>query len=571
MHRLIGTALVLCITLLFVAQAPAAQTSQKGSYVVAPFTINGPSEFGYLGKAIPSMLASRLYWKGHFEPASDASSSVGSVSNMEAARRALKSSGADYLVWGDVNIAGQNAMINARVIDKAGKEWRREATSTVNDLIPSLQNVADGINAELFGRPLATSQVASGSLSRTGARQLNPVVIQNETTQSQVYLNPQIRYQGRDGDRLRTQRMPFASRAMITGDFNGDGKNEVVIMSKNQLYVYRWGDTLEPLAEYKLPRTQITLALNSIDLDRDRVPEIIVTSVGLDSDRSISKDSASMLYTDSDKPYSYILSFKGGKFREIATRLPFYLNVVKMPPLYAPTLVGQRGDKNVIFSRAGVYEVMRQGGEFVFTNRLSLPKGVNVFNFMWLPASSQRDPELMISVDKHDKIKVFSKNNKELYTSAEAYSGSQCGIEESVDLPGMGTTDIITPGVYYLPMRMIATDLDQNGQWELLVNHPISVAAQFFSSYREYPEGEIQALTWDGVGMSMLWKTRRIKGTVVDFSLCDVNNDGVIDLVVCLNTHSGALGINNRKTTLVAYPLDLSQADPNTPPVIENR
>lgn len=570
MHRLIGTALVLCITLLFAAQAPAAQASQKGSYVVAPFTINGPSEFGYLGKAIPSMLASRLYWKGHFEPASDASG-VGSVAGTDAARRALKASGADYLVWGDVNIAGQNAMINARVVDKAGKEWRREATSTVNDLIPSLQSVADGINAELFGRPLATSQAASGSLSRTGARPINSEMIQNETTQSQVYLNPQIRYQGRDGDRLRTQRMPFASRAMITGDFDGDGKNEVVIMSKNDLYVYRWADMLQPLAEYRLPRSQITLALNSIDLDRDRVPEIVVTSVGIDSDRTTSKDSASMLYTESDKPYSYVLSFKGGKFREIASRLPFYLNVVKMPPLYAPTLVGQRGDKNVIFSRAGVYEVMRQGGDFVFTNRIALPKSVNVFNFMWLPGNGRNDPELMISLNKHDKIRVFDKNGKELYTSAEVYSGSQCGIEESVDLPGLGSTDIITPGIYYLPMRMIAADLDQNGQWELLVNHPVSVAAQFFSSYREYPEGEIQALTWDGVGTSMLWKTRRIKGTVVDFSLCDVNNDGVLDLVVCLNTSAGTLGVNARKTTLVAYPLNLDQADPNTPPVIENR
>ena len=565
---MIGTALVLCITLLFAAQAPAAQTSQKSSYVVAPFTINGPSEFGYLGKAIPSMLASRLYWKGHFEPASDASGGVGSVSSLDAARRALKASGADYLVWGDVNLAGQNAMISARVLDKAGKEWRREATTTVNDLIPSLQNVADGINAELFGRPLATSQVASGSTSRTG-RQLNPAMVQNETSQSQVYLNPQIRYQGRDGDRLRTQRMPYASRAMITGDFDGDGKNEVVIMDKNQLHVYRWGKQLEPLAEYKLPRTQITLALNSIDLNRDRVPEIVVSSVGLDSDRSTSKDSASMLFTESDKPYSYILSFKGGKFREIATRLPYYMNVVKMPPLYAPVLVGQRGDRNTIFSRSGVYEVMRQGSDFVLTNRLALPKGVNVFNFMWLPASGQHSDELMASVNKHDKIQIFNKNGKELYLSAEPYSGSQCGIEECVDLPGLGTTDIITPGVYYLPMRMIAADLDRNGQWELLVNHPISVAAQFFSSYRDYPEGEIQALTWDGVGLSMLWKTRRIKGTVVDFSLCDVNNDGVLDLVVCLNTHTGVLGVNSRKTTLVAYPLDLDQADPNTPPVIE--
>ncbi len=55
----------------------------------------------------------------------------------------------------------------------------------------------------------------------------------------------------------------------------------------------------------------------------------------------------------------------------------------------------------------------------------------------------------------------------------------------------------------------------------------------------------------------------------MDFALADPNNDGTKDLVVCLNTHPGALGLQNRKTVVVFYPLDLSMMDPKTAPALD--
>ena len=136
-------------------------------------------------------------------------------------------------------------------------------------------------------------------------------------------------------------------------------------------------------------------------------------------------------------------------------------------------------------------------------------------------------------------------------------------------MPGMGKSNVLIPSMYFVPLRMVPSDLEQDGSWELIVNKPISVAAQFFENYRFFPEGEIHTLYWDGVGMSLQWKTRRIKGSVVDFALADPNNDGTQDLVVCLNTHPGALSLQNRKTVVVSYPLDLSQMDPKTAPTLE--
>jgi len=120
-----------------------------------------------------------------------------------------------------------------------------------------------------------------------------------------------------------------------------------------------------------------------------------------------------------------------------------------------------------------------------------------------------------------------------------------------------------------VPMRMLPVDIEKRGKYTLLANKPISVSAQFFARYRFFPEGEIHNLIWDGVGMSLLWKTRRIKGSVVDFTVADVASDGGLSLVVCVNTHPGALGFSQRKTVVLSYPLDLSQIDPDTPIVIE--
>jgi hypothetical protein len=108
---------------------------------------------------------------------------------------------------------------------------------------------------------------------------------------------------------------------------------------------------------------------------------------------------------------------------------------------------------------------------------------------------------------------------------------------------------------YYIPLRMVPVNLNKDKAYEVLVNRNISVAAQFFSRYRSFPQGEVHTLFWDGIGLSLAWKTRRIKGTVVDYGINDVDNNGTMDLYTCVVTHPGAMGFGSRKTFVVAYPL----------------
>ena len=486
-----------------------------------------------------------------FKEQAAALAKAGAVSDAGSAAKALSATGADYVIWGDVTVMGDNASLDVRVRDKAGKEWRKGAKTRVNDLIASLQGVSDSINAEVFGRG-GSGVVAAAPAASAG--QANPNFVQKDATQSQVYLNPQFRYQGSDGTRYRSQTLPYASVGMIVADVNGDGKNEVVVLGEKRLYVYQWqNERLVQLGEYKIPTRMMPLALRSIDLNRDRAEEIILTAYEEE-------------YT---QPYSMVLSFKGNTFTEVAERLPYYLNVVRIPPDYMPTLIGQKGDPSRIFSRGGVYEMMKQGNSLVQSKKLDLPSGVNALNFAWLPGTPGKETEKLVVLTDEERLRVFSDKGSQLNQTDEKFSGSAIGIAEQTQMPGMGKDNILIPSKYFVPLRMIPSDLEQDGSWELLVNKPISVSAQFFENYRFFPEGEIESLYWDGVGLGLQWKTRRIKGSVVDFALADPNNDGTKDLVVCLNTHPGALGLQNRKTVVVFYPLDLSMMDPKTAPALD--
>lgn len=537
-----------CTLLLFTMQA-AAQ-AQPASYVVAPFQINGPSGFSYLEKAIPPMLTSRLFWQGKFEPVAgqDAALQGAAPKTQDAADKLRATHKADYVVWGSVTVLGDEASLDVNVMDGKGKVWQRASKSAVNTLIGSLQNTADAINSDVFGRPVASASARPGGSGRAVAP-MNPDFVVNESQSGTVYLNPQIRYQGVDTDRLRSQMLDFESHGMAVADIDGDGKNEVLLLESMNLYAYRWENgRLTRLAEYRLPSMIEPLLVRTIK----QGGRMLIVLSGFDN--------------SSNDPLSAVLTFAGGKFVPVDARVQYFLNVAPLPPLYEPAIIGQGGERTRIV-RGPVFEMVWQGDRLVRGGNVSnLPKEANVFNFTWIPGNEKSGGDYLAVIGDQENLLTFDGRGKRLAKSDDKFSGSGVGIPFDNTMPGMGASvDNASNQTYYVPMRMEAVDLDKDGRYELLVNKPISAAAMIFNNYRTYPQGEIHALLWDGIGMDLLWKTRRIKGTVADLLVADVDNDGVLDLAVNVNTYPGALGVGKTRTLVTLYPLNTSAVSPSAP------
>ncbi len=521
------------------------------TYTVLPFTVNGPSGYKYLGDSIPGMFSSRLYWKGNFEPVDLGPGKQKAVADANAAEKARQAVNADYVIWGSLTIAGENCSIDMNIKDASGQTWPRSTQATVNNLIPSLQGLADTVNADVFKRPRAGA-ARTGAAPQARPNQMNPELMHNQPGGAEPYLNPQFRYAGNRGDesRLRSQALPYSSVGMEVCDADGDGRNEIFILADHRLYAYRFEDyRLQPIGELQMSMTQQNLIIRSIDLDLNGRPKLVITA-----------------YDGEEEPISRIFSFNGREFKEEAIARQWFLNVVSLPPFYRPTLIGQLSQPPRVFRR-GVYEMHVNGNKVTQGGKLNLPDGFNLFNFSYIPpANTGPDPSgkiIMLSDDEH--LRIYSDKGARLAQSEDLYSGHHIGVEVNQAMLGMGKDDTIQGSKYYIPMRMPVVSLGADGNYEVIVNKPITTSGRIFADFRSFPESEIHAVYWDGVGLNMLWKTRRIKGSTVDYAIQDANNDGITDLVVCINTYPGALGFDARKTMVLLYPLDLSRMDPNAP------
>lgn len=549
------TAMMLLAALLSLPALALAQGAR--SYAVLPFKISG-EKYQYLSKGAQQMLISRLAWPGYFEAAP--------LANVERAGTRFPAGptdavsimglvGSEFLMAGKIDFQDTQASVTLNVWDRKGQTWTKSAQVPVEGLIPVLERLSTEVRTEVFKRPGEDAKVQERKDMRKDQQSKastpkNAAFVVGDTGEAPVgpsggpVMNPQFRYEGgaETPGRWQSQSLRFPSVGMVVADFQGDKKNRVVIASAHKLHAYEFfQNTLKPLGEVDLgPRIKI-LRLSTIDINRDGRDELIVAAIN-DPDGNA-------------EPRSYVFNVMNGKFEQFCEPQKVYLNVVRTPPTFQPVIVGQRKGYHSPFEEAGVSEMNYADGNFQPGRRLRLPSIANTFNFSYLPEGNTYK---IVVLNEYSYMKVYTPDLEGQYSQEDGYNSSAVYLVIDERLPGMdtGVRDSGVEEFYYLPMRMLPVSFDAGGKYELLVNKDISVASQIFKKFRHFSQGEVHSLFWDGVGMSMAWKTRRIKGTVVDLGLGDLKNDGSKQLIVCLNTFSGAVGLSNEKTVVVTYDLD---------------
>jgi len=525
---------IFLLLLLFFSLTSGAYAQEEKSFLVLPFEIAGPKEYQYLAKGAKTMLTTRLTWPGHFV-AKETDNSYPFPQNQAEALKILAQEEVNYLILGSITILGDKCSLDVKAISK-DKSFPQSVQTSLDNLIPSLEKVAQKINQEVFARK---EQVKTEEQTKVP---VNSDFIYNETSsETSFYLNPNFKHLGglKQLHRWRSQSLNFVARGMVAGDVDNDGQVEIVLMEKNKVHIFHKKDTyLVPLATYEAPLSFELLNINLADLNRDGYAEIIISA------------------TQDKFVRSFMLNFKDKKLQIVKERIPYLLNIVRMPPAYQPTLVGQKFGLVRLFEPDSVYELVQMQGEFQAARKVKLPPFADVFNFTYLPQGS--DYKLIVNHDDH--LYTYSSTNALQAKTEEIYAATSIGFSYYETSPGLGKPKAsdVEPYRYFISGRLVPTNLDGDDKFELIVSRPISVSAQFFSNYRTFPQGEIHCLFWDGIGLNLLWKTRVIKGTIVDYGLYDLDNNGQPELVVCINTYPGATGLSQIKTIILSYPLQTS-------------
>ena len=550
-RRLAIATVALLATLLLVGPALAQNTK---SFAVLPFSYNGPDKYKYFPSAFQASLNSDLEWVGHVEPAGDSAvEGLGTPSGKGAAINAMRSANIDYLITGTITILNKEATLSMSAVGVDGASWDKKGQMPIDEITPWLDEQSKAIMGDVFHRPGygASEEVAKQKdLEDRVSTPTNSAFLMAAGNQGQgATLNPQFRYEGGSQSigRWRSQTLRFSSTSMVIADGDGDGQKEVFILHKTGLSAYRYKDgKLDHLDTISLTPNTTYIRLEMADINKDKVPELIVASY--------QTYYRSELLAPEGYPKSHILSFKSGKFEFLLKGYGKFLGVLRMPPSFMPVMVMQRKGTRHLFDKK-IREAFLINGSIETGQRIAAPEFGNIYNMAYLPDEFAYRYAVL---DDERRLKMYSQTMERLSSSdQDKYNSSGIGIDASDRMDGMGpgASDIIFT-TYNIPFRMIPAPLGAKKQYQLLVNKDLSVAAEVFERFTYYSQGEIHALAWDGVGMNLAWKTRRIKGQVSDIALADLNNDGKKQLVVLLNTFPGGMGFTKRKTIVLAYDLN---------------
>ncbi|MFH1136703.1 MAG: FG-GAP-like repeat-containing protein [Pseudomonadota bacterium] len=506
--------------------------------LVLPFKINGPPETQYLQQGILDMLASRLAKPGKVIvlPKSEAQAAfdkAGGAVDRAKAQEIGESLLADYTLFGSATVIGNNVSIDASLVDVAGEKDPINfiaQSEGLDGVIPKLNEFAGRIDSTVFSgmnaQPSPQPIPAGTDMTKTDAAPINP----NFTA------IPQIGTQ--DSDNLFWEG-PVLDEALVglaAADLDGDGKNELVYASRGRVVVGRVENKeFHQLDAFQAQSQDKLLSVDVGDFNKDGRPEIFVSNQR--------RFEAS----------SYVLDFKNGRISVLVKDAPYFFRVVALAS--GPELVGQMSGVGERFG-GRVMKMEYKGGRYMPTDVPPLPKAAYVFNFAVGDFTGTKKKNVVLV--KGSNLTVMSPEGRELWTGADSYAETMIFMEESYSLDRDTADRHDKPKKYFLPSRLIITDLNQDGINEVVVSKTDSrFGSEYLPNWRSIKGGQIVSLGYRQMALRPDWISPVFSGALVDYAIADFDNNGQLDLVAAVCFSPGGGLFEKPRSGLFAYELKL--------------
>lgn len=532
--------------------APQARAAAPQRVAIVPFSANAKDDISFLIKGIRDMLATRLAWQDKVvvvEPdlVSRAMAKVKPPYSDQKARELGKAMGADAVVFGSVTVLGKSVSMDARVIRVKGDQpalTAYVAASGMDQVIPNINQFAQRINAEIFARPDAVAAAAAKRRSAEAAQPSGGGLKQGPETgvtpldqlpPNMSPLNPLFRraLSGIESDHFwRSPRINGNITSLAVADIDLDGKNELLVLLPGSLRVYRLaGQHFALIKEFKDGPRGTYLFVDTADMDGNGRPEIYITNMNRKTLQS------------------FVLEVKDGGFAYLLKDAPYYFRVQPRPQGRGVMLLGQKCAVDSPFF-GPIHELEFKGGSIKQTRTLKLPDLANILNFVLIDINGKGTPWTAV-VDFGNHIRLYSPGNKLMWTSGGQFAASAKYVEY---IPMTGS-DEGQEDWWYLPTRMIPTDLDGDGKQEMLVVRNDDRMAGLVGRLKLFYQGTMYSLYWNGLSMTEAWRTPRISGYLTDYAIADVGNVGRPALVMSVGQTSSGGFFDKGSSFVVAFTL----------------
>jgi hypothetical protein len=299
------------------------------------------------------------------------------------------------------------------------------------------------------------------------------------------------------GDTLLSFDLPFGAKLLAVGDLKGDGTYEVILSTGSDLRVFSLGSGLQNLYELKVSASDDFLWIDATDVDGDGKDEIIVTSL---RGRSVDTtgDSLVQAVKDEGKVVSSIYTLKGPELSLL------WKGNLFLRALPHTGLVGQKFDSADGFG-GPVFRMLYASGEVKTGDELRLPKGVNIYDFVYVDGSSVAAN--VLAYDDSGFLNLYNETGLRIWRSNDTYGGILTSFKKA------SPSVMVDRGVWSIKDRLFVRDRDTFAVKRI----PLASMAKGLG----YKSSQIKTLLWTGFSMEEGTLVEGISGAVQDYAFVE--------------------------------------------------
>jgi hypothetical protein len=274
--------------------------------------------------------------------------------------------------------------------------------------------------------------------------------------------------------------LPYGARFIITGDFDGDGKQEIMLSTGKDARAYLPAVNLQFLWEVKGAKADDHLWIDAIDLNRNGKDEVVITSMR------------------SGDVYSYIYELEGAEFKKLWEGKYFLRKL-------GTGLIAQAFSRSDGFA-GDIFAVVWEG-EYKTGDKIKLPKGVNVYDFTLIEGAGKE--QMVFCYDDAGFLNLYDPKGVKIWRSSTNTGGFLYPFKKQ-------TTVVYTEGgEWSVKDRLVSRNR------EVLVEQRIPLAEMVKGI--GYKSSRLKNYWWNGFSMDEGVLVDDIKGTVLDYAVAGDN------------------------------------------------
>lgn len=478
--------------------------SKQDRVVFLPFTIEVPGQYDYLKDGLTSILASRLTAKAPIQPVTQNETTKQLSSHLregktEAFRQLMEQSKASYLILGSLSPKGETFELTSYVftnIPGQSPQHFYQPLTSISEAMPAVDELAWQISGAVFSNPKPEQQAATAQDNQgiSGFQTAHPERAYKEGLfhATELGLAEGGRFTLKDS--RRSNKIQATVMDMNSGDIDGDGTNEILLLTDSDLLIYTTREGhFNKQSSFPLENHLRYHSISLADVNGNGISELYISG------------------NNGDRPASSVLEWNGQKLQYLIKNINYYL-VARENDKGTPVIYGQAGGVGHPTGRAFYELQLRDNATLERVKQLEIPSGFNLFDIVLADITGDGNTEI-VGITRGNLLQVFNSQGSLMWSSSSIYGAS------SNFLGTMSSNSAAPRQPIYIHTRLVAKDIDRDGTRDILVGRNRVTSVRFMPRIRYFEGSSISALTWHQGKCAPLWETKKIPGYIVNYQL----------------------------------------------------